>query len=372
MTKKKSQINLLNHSEAKVKLFGDYIQKYLNIICNDGYTKSIHIFDLFCGPGIYDNNGEGSPVIALKKVKQTYYQFIDKRQNKLPKIHCYFNDINSDRVATLDSYIKNKKLYYNSFGNLNFSNFDYSNLVDKLPIKFKAFKDEKAFVFIDPFGYKDVKAEHILNLLNCGNKSEVLLWLPIQFMYRFSKAGTPDVLESFNSQLNINKNELKNEWEYISALKNGFENFIGNDYFVDSFTLKKEENTVFCLFFFSSHIRGYEKMLETKWEIDNEQGRGWEYNGNQPTLFSDLETNKLEDFLTNFMQIKKRTNGDIYEFTLRKGFLPKHSTQILKKLQVENRLELQKQDNTKVRKGAFYINYKDYKSDYSKITIKLK
>ena len=69
MSTKKSQINLLNHSEAKVKLFGDYIQKYLNIICNDGYTKAIHIIDLFCGPGIYENGGEGSPIIALKKVK---------------------------------------------------------------------------------------------------------------------------------------------------------------------------------------------------------------------------------------------------------------------------------------------------------------
>ena len=70
MSKKKSQINLLNHSEAKVKLFGDYIQKYLNIICNDKYTKHIHIIDLFCGPGIYENGGEGSPVIALKKLNK--------------------------------------------------------------------------------------------------------------------------------------------------------------------------------------------------------------------------------------------------------------------------------------------------------------
>ena len=70
MDKKNSQINLLNHSEAKIKLFGDYIQKYLNIICNDNYTKSIHIYDLFCGPGVYDNGGEGSPVIALKKIKK--------------------------------------------------------------------------------------------------------------------------------------------------------------------------------------------------------------------------------------------------------------------------------------------------------------
>ncbi|MEO2072956.1 MAG: three-Cys-motif partner protein TcmP [Zunongwangia sp.] len=371
MSNKKSQINLLNHSEAKVKLFGDYIQKYLNIICNDGYTKSIHIVDLFCGPGIYENGGEGSPVIALKKVKQTYYQFINKREVKSPQIHCHFNDIDKNRIDNLRSHIKGNKLHYPNFGTLNLINKDYLEIVKELPNKFKNFKDTKAFVFIDPFGYKEIKAKHILNLLDCNNNSEVLLWLPIQFMYRFSKSGTPEVLKNFNKQLQIETEKLNNEWEYIRSLKEGFQKFIGNNYFVDNFTLKKEENTVFCLFFFSSHIRGYEKMLETKWDIDNEQGRGWKYNTGQPTLFSVLETNKLEDSLINYLK-KNRTNGEIYEFSLREGFLPKHSTQILKKLQSENRLEICKVDNSKIRKGAFYVNYKEYKEYFNKLTIKLK
>ena len=145
---------------------------------------------------------------------------------------------------------------------------------------------------------------------------------------------------------------------------------MGNEYFVDSFTLKKEENTVFCLFFFSSHIRGYEKMLETKWDIDNEQGRGWKYDSGQSTLFSDLETNRLEELLLDYLK-QPRTNGDIYEFTLREGFLPKHSTQILKKIQSDNRLEIIKEDNSKIRKGAFYVNYKEYKEYFNRQAIKL-
>tara|TARA_R110002020_G_scaffold75065_9_gene191450 strand:- start:10103 stop:11218 length:1116 start_codon:yes stop_codon:yes gene_type:complete len=370
MSDKKSQINLLNHSEAKVKLFGDYIQKYLNIICNDGYTKTIHIFDLFCGPGVYENGGEGSPIIALKKVKQTFYQFIDKREVKSPQIHCHFNDIDKERINTLENHIKENKLHYPNFGILNLITKDYLEIVKELPSKFQKFKDTKAFVFIDPFGYKEIKAEHILNLLDCNNNSEVLLWLPIQFMYRFSKSGTPEVLENFNKQLGIEKEHLKNEWEYIRTLKDGFQKFMGNEYFVDSFTLKKEENTVFCLFFFSSHIRGYEKMLETKWDIDNEQGRGWKYDSGQSTLFSDLETNRLEELLLDYLK-QPRTNGDIYEFTLREGFLPKHSTQILKKIQSDNRLEIIKEDNSKIRKGAFYVNYKEYKEYFNRQAIKL-
>jgi hypothetical protein len=112
-------------------------------------------------------------------------------------------------------------------------------------------------------------------------------------------------------------------------------------------------------------------MLETKWDIDNQQGRGWKYDGDQLTLFSDLETNRLEELLIEYLK-KFRTNGEIYEFTLRKGFLPTHSTQILKKLQTDYRLDLTKKDNSKIRKGAFYINYNNYKEYFSKISIKLK
>lgn len=373
MKKIKSQIQLLDHSEAKVKLYGDYIQKYLNIICNDGYTKKIHLFDLFCGPGVYQNKGEGSPVIALRKIKNTYFQFIDKRPDKLPKINCYYNDIDEKVIQNLKEYIINKKLHHNSYGKLSITTSDYISAVKKLSSKLKTLKQEKAFIFIDPYGYKEVKAEHILNLLDCGNKSEVLLWLPIQFMYRFSEAGTPEVLKNFNSQIGIANegDKFKNVWEYIFALKEGLRSFMGEKYYVDHFSLKKDENTVFCLFFFSSHIRGYEKMLETKWDIDKEQGRGWEYTGNMPDLFSSQKTNKLEELLKLFLRERDRTNSEIFEFTLRKGYLSKHSNQVLKQLLKNNSIEVVKND-PKSRNGAFYIDYKNYKKYPNKISIKLK
>ena len=369
-----SQTQLLDHSEAKVKLFGNYIQKYLNIICNDGYTENIHIFDLFCGPGIYDNNGEGSPIIALKKIKKTFFQFIQNRQNKKPKINCLFNDLDKAKIEELKKNIKEKKLYYASYGELNFSSADYVDLIKILPEKFNRYKNEKAFVFIDPYGYKEIQAVQIAELLNCNRKSEVLLWLPIQFMYRFSNAGTPDVLKNFNKELDVagQSEMLNNVWEYVFALKTGFQKYLGSDYFVDNFTLKKDENTIFCLFFFSSHIRGYEKMIETKWDIDTEQGRGWEYTGNQPTLFSSQKTNDLENLLEEYLKLGSKTSSEIYEFTLRKGFLPTHSTQILRDFQNRGSIDVECLDGKRPRKGAFYLNYNNYRNSANKITVKLR
>jgi hypothetical protein len=38
LKKKKSQLAMLDHSKAKVLLLQKYLEKYLNIIANDGYT----------------------------------------------------------------------------------------------------------------------------------------------------------------------------------------------------------------------------------------------------------------------------------------------------------------------------------------------
>jgi three-Cys-motif partner protein len=359
MKKKDVKTNLLNHSDAKVRLLGEYLKRYLNIISNDGYTEKINFYDLFCGQGEYENGGEGSPLVTLRKIKDTYFSKIANTHNKKPKIDCQFNDINPSKLEILRNAISAKSLHYPNIGNLEITSVDYQIEVKRLAEIFKCFKNEKGFVFIDPYGYKDVKAEHIKELMNCNNKSEVLLWLPIQFMYRFSKNETPESLQNFIDELSLNEKieKITNVWDFISILKTGFQDYLGENYFVDNFSLKKEENTVFCLYFFTSHIKGFEKMLEAKWEIDTEQGRGWEYSGNTPTLFFEYKTNNFEEKLKRYISKEKRYNYQLYEFTLRQGYLPKHSNEILDSLQKNNELEVLLCNGEKARKKSFYIKY---------------
>lgn len=374
MVKKNVKTNLLNHSEAKVKLLSEYLKRYLNIISNDGYTEKINIYDLFCGQGLYEDGGEGSPLVALRKVKETYYTKIANSPNKLPKINCQFNDIDESKISILKDAIKSKSLHYKNIGDIEFTSNDYQEEVNKLSESFSKFKNEKGFVFIDPYGYKDVKATHIKKLLDCKNKSEVLLWLPIQFMYRFSGSGIPESLNNFISELEITDeiNNCSSVWDFIRTLKNGFQSYLGENYFVDNFSLKKEENTVFCLYFFTSHIKGFEKMLEAKWEIDSEQGRGWEYLGNQPSLFFQDKTNELEEKLLEFLKTK-RFNKDVYEFTLRQGYLPKHTNQIFEEWQKNDTFEVYLLNGEKARKKSFYIRYfKPNDVDNKKVYFKLK
>ena len=256
MSKKNVKTNLLSHSEAKVNLLGEYINRYLNIICNDRFTSRIKVYDLFCGEGVYENGGEGSPMVIMRAVKDVHFKNVSKNPITT-KIDCYFNDINQLKVEKTKNEISKNTLHSPKFGGLNFSSIDYKDYLQKLTLELNKLQKEKAFVFIDPYEYKHIKISHIIDLM-ANKKTEVLLWLPTQFMYRFEKNGTPTALKDFIEEIIPYEewNKSSNVWNFVEELKKGFQEAIGNDFFVDNFTIQKDSNTVFCLFFFTSHIKG--------------------------------------------------------------------------------------------------------------------
>jgi three-Cys-motif partner protein len=371
MKNKDVKKNLLDHSQAKVRLLSEYLKRYLNIISNDGYTQEIEIFDLFCGEGIYENGGEGSPLVIMRVIKDIYFVNVAKLKF-IPQINCMFNDIDPDKIERVKNAISTKSLYYDDFGRVEFTNIDYKDYLTKLIPQLKKLNKKKAFIFLDPYDYKNIKISHIIDILE-NNNSELLLWLPTQFMYRFESNGTPTALKDFIEEIiPYDKwNCSDSVWKFVNQLKDGFQNAIGFDYFVDHFTIQKNENTVFCLFFFTPHIKGFEKMLEAKWEIDTEQGKGWNYFGNQPSLFHETKTNPLEAKLLSFLESGSKTNEDIYEFTLRQGFLTKHTNEIFRNWQQIGKLEVLLHNGQMARKRAFYISYNYFRDDYSKVNFKL-
>lgn len=363
--KRDSKKYLFEHSQAKVTLLEKYLQKYLNIISHDGYTEKISLCDLFCGEGIYDNGGVGSPIVTLQVVKNLFYQMKSKDQSLLP-IDIIFNDIDAEKIEKLKSVITDMKLHYSEMGNLKLFTENYQELLPKVQEFVTSLRNQKAFIFIDPYGYREIRASHIKDLLLSG-KAEVLLFLPTQFMYRFDENGTPQALIEIVEELTDGKSwsGSKSVYHFIEKFTFALREFLGTNYFVDTFTIQKDANTVFCLFFFSSHIRGFEKMLETKWELDEEEGRGFRFErtGN---LFLDEKTlefqSKLEEYLREF-----RTNAELYFFTLSNGFLPKHINTILKQLESDEKITSEE----KKRKNAFYVNYENYRDNPERIKIKL-
>ncbi len=58
-------------------------------------------------------------------------------------------------------------------------------------------------------------------------------------------------------------------------------------------------------------------MLETKWQIDEDEGKGWSYE-RTTDMFSIYKTNPLEEKLTALLKSNDKIyNGTVYENTLR-------------------------------------------------------
>ncbi|QDH78732.1 three-Cys-motif partner protein TcmP [Echinicola soli] len=371
---KESQTQMLNHSEAKVRLLDTYIQKYLNILSRSQHVADIYLYDLFCGSGVYENGGEGSPVIFMRAIKNMFFRN-ESVGIENSSYHCWFNDIDADKIQKVEQYINDKKLYYPQFGDLKISSKEYEAILPDVIGQINKLKREKAFVFIDPYGYKNISLNHIKKLLE-SKKSEVLLFLPTQFMFRFERKGAPECLKKFIREL-LPEREWPNSHtgiDFIENLKSAFRSHLGNEYYVDTFIIKREANQYFCLFFFTSHIYGFEKMLEAKWQVDKNEGRGWDFNANgSMSLFVDqvsqARVNKLEASLLSHLKIP-RTNVDLYWFILHEGFRTVHGNDVLKRLSREGKINVTPVGGEKTRRGAFYLGHDYYKDNLAKILVK--
>ncbi len=369
-----SQVRMFPHSEVKVRLLRLYLERYLNVLTQSGWFNKVYVYDLFCGEGYYEDGGKGSPIAILETIGDIHKKSLQTR-GKTGHFDCQFNDLDASKVTRLEWAVNDKKLFTKEMGDISFTKDDYAVVLPKVISKVDSLKKEKAFVFIDPYGYKDISIKHICSLLRNGN-TEVLLFLPTQFMFRFEQNGTPESLNKFINELVPIDKWPKSETgiDFIDTLLDAFRNKVGPDRFVDSFIITRDKNQFFCLFFFTSHIYGFDRMLDAKWEIDAEEGRGWQYE--EENLFSNQKktpnTIKFEKALKQYLKGTFRTNGEVYEFTIKNYHLTSHTIDILMKAQKDGVLEVLTLDNKQHRNGSFGINYKEYRDSPGRLKMKIK
>ncbi|WP_417588800.1 three-Cys-motif partner protein TcmP [Owenweeksia hongkongensis] len=348
------------HSRAKVELFQIYLKTYLNILSRATHIHRIKIFDLCCGEGVYSDNSEGSPVKLMRSIKDHYFA----NNKSCIESHLFFNDPGEsdiqkgvkkiDRVKAVGTDIFCPPEVYRVF-----TSKDYKEVYKDTLSKVNGLKsEERALIFIDPWGYKMIKPIDINNLMANG-KTEVLLFLPTSFMYRFArkslndpdfKGGLP--LRSF--LLELFKDSLPNYNDPLSFIEVLLQKFRDFDQvkFVDKFTIERGSGDYFCLFFFTNHIRGLQKIIEAKWKIDSKEGRGFELPKSQIELFTGHRFSEYPELLWAYLKKEKAvTNEQLLQFGLGMGYLPKHTRDILQ--QDKTRFKVEALDNLPV--GGFYL-----------------
>lgn len=357
MAKKEAKEHLYDHSEAKVKLYGKYLSIYLNVLSRTTFIKQIYLFDLFCGEGIYRDGGKGSPIIALEAIKNHYYA----NNNTCPNIAVTFNDTEESKIEPGKLKTKRveefaQKIFCPPTVKVGYTNIDYTSLVPKVIERTnKMLHSERALIFIDPWGYKEIDPEDIKNLLANG-KTEVILFLPVYFMSRFANKSVNDenykggeALRKFMCKLFgdlDNVPHINNQQDFIYQVQERFKLYLGLKY-VDSFKIERENNNWFCLFFFTSNQKGFHKMLDAKWSIDKKRGDGFKAGDDVAIeLFNELEISGYQGKVLKYLQTTpEATNHDLGDFGLENNFLPKHTKKVLDELKKTHTITINSLDD---------------------------
>jgi three-Cys-motif partner protein len=375
-----AKTNMYEHSKAKVELYTKYLATYLNILTRVDFIEKICIYDLMCGEGIYEDGGKGSPILTLETIKNHY--FSNKKQ--CPNLEILFNDKDKSEIEKDKYKIERVKevasgIFIPNNVIIKYSKEDYIEVYPKIIEKLRGVENhERILIFLDPYGYKEIKPEHIKGILQ-NRKTELLLFLPISFMSRVANKSLSDdefpggkPLKEFLKplfELDGNKNSSTKPYAFINQLKNLFNRYLtSKNIFVDTFTIQRDRQNVYSLFFFTPHILGFEKMLETKWKMDEQQGKGFRLNSGEDFLFTEVEMSDYPNKLKNFIATNTKTNAELYLFGLKNGFLPKHTNQILKEWQNKNpKFKVYLSDKVEARKNSFYISYKNYGDHPAKV-----
>jgi len=381
MKKVDSKTTMLLHSEAKVEFFRKYLERYIRIIgLSDQFTQ-INIFDVFCGTGIYDNGKKGSPIAAFECMKLFREEYRDTRI----ELNLFVNDSASEKVGAVKSYIESENRDYCCVNyTTNPAEVSFQEIGETL---LKQNGRIRNLVFIDPYGYKEIDRGALEAILN-NRRTEMIMFLPISHMRRFTSAIDRDeapflplkkfVRSFFSKDHPIHTTTLSQE-EYVRAVK---EALSFGQYYSTSFEIERDSSNRYALFFISPHIYGYEQILDVKWSMDEEAGRGFSQPDPNPrfdffldeakVLAQEANYLRLEGLIRGFLS-EPKDNLALHTFVLEQEFSPKHANEVLRRWQDASLLEVKDfASGQAVRKGWFYLGWKNYKLGTPKVRFTLK
>lgn len=377
---------VLPHSKAKLDLYKKYLEHYLRVLSLASFCTKINLYDIFCGIGLYEDGNIGSPLIAADGIKANNV-FLGQLSKPVTQISLTINDNQFDKIKTVEKLLEDKKVKNCTY---HFFNEDADNMLDIAISQVNSFSaSERNLIFIDPYGYSNIHKNKLEELLKNKN-TEIVLFLPVMQMYRFTNVALNDFERKCYNNLRrfintffptdhiIHQDKIPNIFDYINEIKKALT--FNNQFFTCSHYLERESGNYYALFYISPHIYGLDKMVETKWAADPVNGKGYKQESAQYSFFDSefkqADTRKQIEFLKNQilteLKLKMQLNNlDIYRLTLLNEFKPSHANGVLKELLKSKRIHAYNPDNTASDAVlGFGISYKDFSNSNVKIIFK--
>lgn len=267
MSRSKSKIwDIDEHTIMKHEILKHYLSAWFPIISS--WNSEVLYIDGFAGPGIYSNNEEGSPIIAintalkqpsLKKSKKIIFLFIEKHPERLQSLKTLINEKYQNLPSNFNVYIEGGEFQP-----------ILSSILDDI-------KESEtlipAFVFIDPFGYSGFSMKTIHHIFRFKT-TEIFVTFMSGFLKRFIRQ--PQYKTIFNDLFGDNGWEKANELDGSNR-----EDFLLNYYcskleekakYVKHFQMSdKNGKLIYHLVFGTNHLRGLAVMKDSMFKVDKLQ-----------------------------------------------------------------------------------------------------
>lgn len=388
--KDKAKDVILPHSKHKLDLYKNYLERYLSILLRSKYTKSISLYDLFCGRGQYKDGNIGSPLITNECVQAALNNAKQYGFNPVP-ISISVNDKSGKNIKAVKELLEKQKR--------DGVDYNYTDKEASEQLKFiaadisKKDKGDKCLVFIDPYGYSQVTKADLQNLIQNEN-TEVILFLPVANIYRSYITALTDEEEKscyeglrrfiyslFPQTHKIYQGEIENNLELIQEIKQALR--LLGDQFVCSHNIERTRGMYYAIFFLTSNMLGFEKMVESKWKVDPNEGAGHKHK--KATGMMDMFTQAFQEedqymqmerlkaiLLTSIRQQGEMNNNQLYELALRSEFKPAHAVKCLNNM-IKDRVLIPQISSPGVLGGVTaekHINYDNWRDNVITATFK--
>lgn len=314
--KKQSQLTAI-----KTAIFEEYITSYL--IRKTTSFQECNIVDLFCGSG-KNGNKFGSPLIIINIVKKLFQL---KYVCDNFKINLFFNDIDEKNIKNLRENIS--KLKIDKKVNIQIFNDDFRKIYPKLLSELG--ENSYKFFLLDPFGYTDIAIEDLRKIFLTSN-TEILLFIPIFYAYRFSnyQQAKGKVKKFLNSYTAKGIYPYKDVYTFSKSIISKISNLLKTKY-IREFILKDK-----------SQINALFLITKDKKSMLIANNIFWHYSSNGKDISTLIETNKfnmIRKLFSLIFHIKQKLtntkinfNQELIKYFLIKGLSEKQVQIIFSKL----------------------------------------
>jgi len=355
-------------TKLKLEIFRKCFREWLPVFLSKKSFDTINIFDFFAGPGKDCNGIEGSPLIIIDEVKK-YLSSPKLPYTDKVSINLFFNDDNHNKIMSLEKEIASKDKA--SLG-IKITNNEFLKAFDDCKVLLKSSSEVK-LIILDQTGIKHITHNTFKELISFP-ATDFMFFISSSTLKRFLSV---EEIGQYFPDISVEEIRSIPATDIHRFVCQYYQKLVPSetDFYLAPFSIKKQSN-IYGIIFGSGKLLGLEKFLKVCWNQDKVSGEA-NYDidddivRNGITLYDELNVSKkiglFEERLITFLQDFK-SNNDLYEFTIKNGCLPRHTYEILCKLQKDRRLEVEPSDT---KKRSFYINWDNYNRRIVKVKVRV-